>query len=155
MNPCPCGYHGDPSNRCRCTPDQISRYRGKISGPLFDRIDLQIEVPRPSPESLHGTPDGESSAVVRGRVAAAHARQLARQDKVNARLAPGEIDTHCHPDAAGVTLLQSAATRLGFSARAYHRVLRIARSIADLAGDASVRAAHVAEAIQYRRFTRE
>ena len=155
MNPCPCGHHGDPRGKCRCTPDQVSRYRSKLSGPLLDRIDLQIEVPALPPEALQGAPDGESSAAVRARVTAARNRQLLRQNKANARLEPREIDSHCRPDDAGATLLKSAVTRLNLSARAYHRVLRVARSIADLAGDDAILATHVAEAIQYRRFTKE
>lgn len=155
MNPCPCGYAGDAAGRCRCTPDQIARYRGRLSGPLLDRIDLQIEVPALDAAALQGTPDGESSARVRERVCVAHQRQLDRQGKSNALLAGKEIDRHCTPDAAGTALATQAIDRLRLSARAYHRVLRVARSIADLAGSAGVGAAHVAEAIQYRRFARD
>ncbi|MDR1936618.1 MAG: YifB family Mg chelatase-like AAA ATPase [Candidatus Accumulibacter sp.] len=155
MNPCPCGHHGDPRGKCRCTPDQIARYRGKLSGPLLDRIDLQIEVPALPPEALQGAPTGESSAVVRARVIAASSRQLQRQGKPNARLEPREIDAHCRPDEHGAALLKNAVARLNLSARAYHRILRVARSIADLAGSGAILPAHVAEAIQYRRFTRD
>ena len=155
MNPCPCGYHGAKSGRCRCTPDQVARYRGKLSGPLLDRIDLQLEVPALAAEDLQTSPPGESSAEVRLRVVAARARQQARQGKINARLAPREVEVHCAPDAAGADLLRQAISRLGLSARAYHRVLRVARSIADLAGSAPVNAAHVAEAVQYRRFAQD
>ena len=155
MNPCPCGHHGDPRGRCRCSPDQVARYRARLSGPLLDRIDLQIEVPALAPEALQGAPDGEPSAAVRARVVAARERQLRRQGKPNARLEPREIDVHCRPDDGGAALLRNAAARLDLSARAYHRVLRVARSIADLAGSEALLSAHIAEAIQYRRLTKD
>jgi magnesium chelatase family protein len=149
MNPCPCGHLGEA--RCRCTPDQVARYRGKLSGPLLDRIDLYIEVPALAEGELQGRADGESSETVRARVAAARAVQLARQGKPNSRLATKEIDKLCAPDEAGAQLLKQAIARLGLSARAYHRVLKVARTIADLAGAGRVSGAHVAEAIHYRR----
>ena len=149
MNPCPCGYLGD--SRCRCTPDQIARYRGKLSGPLLDRVDLLVEVPAVTESELSTRGEGESSAAVQARVAAARARQIARQGKPNALLTPDEIDTHCLPDCAGAALLKQAMTRLDLSARAYHRILKVARTIADLSGGDIVRGPHVAEAIQYRR----
>ncbi|QKS28583.1 MAG: Competence protein ComM [Accumulibacter sp.] len=155
MNPCPCGYHGDSRGRCRCTPDQILRYRSKLSGPLLDRIDLQLEVPALPAEVLQQAPDGEASAVVRARVAAARERQMSRQGKANARLSPREIDQYCQPQAAATTLLKQAINRFGLSARAFHRLLRVARTIADLAGSGAIEAQHVAEAVQYRRFTKD
>lgn len=151
MNPCPCGHLGDPSRACRCTPDQVARYRGKLSGPLLDRIDIRLEVPAVSHDELLGSPRGEASAAVHQRVAAAWARQQRRQGCANARLGAAAVDRHCRPDDAGERLLRAAGVRLGLSARACHRVLRLARSIADLAGDEDVAAPHVAEAIQYRR----
>ena len=162
MNPCPCGWLGHASGRCHCTAEQIARYRARVSGPLLDRIDLGIEVPSLSPEMLaiggpeSGGPkeDDMTSAKVREDVTAARERQLSRQGKPNARLASREIDTHCAPDAVGAALLAQAMARLSFSARAYHRILKVARTIADLGGAASVAAPHVAEAVGYRRFER-
>ncbi len=151
MNPCPCGYLGHPTQACRDTPDQIARYRGRISGPLFDRIDIQISVPALTEDELTRAGTGEPSAAIRARVEAARARQLARQGKPNAALGTQEIEAHCTLDAAGETLLKQAIARLSLSARAYHRVLKLARSIADLAGSDAITTAHLAEAIQYRR----
>lgn len=151
MNPCPCGFHGHPDGRCRCTPEQIARYRGKLSGPLLDRIDLLLEVPMLPVADLQTAPSGEASAPVRERVARCRAIQLARQGKPNASLAGAEIEAWCQPDAAGSKLLQSAIERLGLSARGYHRILKVARTIADMGEAPAVGAAHVAEAIQSRR----
>jgi magnesium chelatase family protein len=151
MNPCPCGYLGHYGGRCRCTPDQVARYRGKLSGPLLDRIDIHIEVPAVPQEELLAQTPGESSEAVRRRVSAARERQLARQGKPNADLGTKEVERHCHADAPGETLLKQAISRLGLSARAYHRVLKLARTIADLAGADAISATHVAEAIGFRR----
>lgn len=151
MNPCPCGYHGHPDGRCRCTPEQIARYHHKLSGPLLDRIDLMLEVPALPACELQSAAPGEASATVRARVSTARAIQLARQGKPNALLAGGEIDRWCTPDAAGARLLAGAIDRLGLSARAYHRILKVARTIADMNGADTVCAPHVAEAVQSRR----
>ena len=151
MNPCPCGYLGHYNGKCRCTPDQVTRYRSKISGPLLDRIDIQIEVPAVAQDDLINRADGEASADLQARVEIARQRQLARQDKANAQLSVTEIDALCTPDAQGAALLQQAISRLNFSARAYHRVLKVARSIADLEGVDGIAAKHIAEAVQYRR----
>jgi magnesium chelatase family protein len=151
MNPCPCGWLSHPSGKCRCTPDQVARYRGKLSGPFLDRIDLMLDVPAVSEAELATRGEGEPSAVVRERVLAARARQEARQGKANARLSAAEVEIHATPDAAGAALLAQAMRQLGFSARGYHRLLKVARTLADLAGSDTVGAAQVAEAIQYRR----
>lgn len=151
MNPCPCGYYGHPDGRCRCTPDQISRYRGKLSGPLLDRIDMTVEVAALPVSDLQQATAGESSATVRQRVDAALAVQMQRQQKPNALLDPKEVDAHCTPDDAGQQLLAQAMQRLQLSARAYHRILRVARTIADLQNSAQVSSAHIAEAVQLRR----
>ncbi len=146
---------GHPSNKCRCTPDIVARYQAKISGPLLDRIDLQIQVGALPHDDLLKQADGESSQAVAARVERSFASQLQRQGKSNHALSTKEIDTHCKPDAAGEQLLRTAMTRLNWSARAYHRVLKVARTIADLSGAQIIGQAHVAEAIQYRRALRE
>jgi magnesium chelatase family protein len=151
MNPCPCGHCGDRAGRCRCTPERIARYRGRISGPLADRIDIKLEVPAPREGELVAPAGGEATAAIRPRVQKAHEMQLARQGKPNALLGTREIDRHCATDRDGDQLLRHALARLLLSARAYHRVLRVARSIADLGGRSVIAAEHVAEAIQYRR----
>jgi len=151
MNPCPCGYLGHFSGKCRCTPDQVARYRGKISGPLLDRIDIQIEVPTIREEELTCASRGEHSVSVRGRVEAARARQLARQGKMNGQLAPRELERYCAAEEKATALLKQAIARLNLSARAYHRVFKLARTIADLAGNTGISVTHMAEAIQYRR----
>jgi magnesium chelatase family protein len=155
MNPCPCGHLGSPLRACRCTPEAVARYQGRISGPLLDRIDLRVEVPAVPPEALAAAPDGEPSAVVAARVAAARQRALSRQGMPNAALAGDALDRHAALDAAAAKFLQSAAARLAWSARSYHRVQRVALTIADLAGAARIGTAHLAEAIQYRRLLNE
>lgn len=151
MNPCPCGYLGHPRRTCHCTPDQIARYRGKLSGPLLDRIDLSFEVGALSAEELQMAPSGEFSSEIRNRVVAAHQHQLARQGVLNTHLDVAGIEAHCPLDERARVLLRQAIERLGLSARAYHRTLKIARTIADLAQVECIGATHVAEAIQYRR----
>jgi magnesium chelatase family protein len=151
MNPCPCGHCGDRSGRCRCTPERIARYRGRISGPLADRIDIKLEVPAPREAELTATAAGESSGDIAKRVGRAREAQLARQAKQNALLGTREIDRHCATGREGGELLRHALARLLLSPRAYHRVLRVARTIADLAGANAIGSEHVAEAIQYRR----
>ncbi len=151
MNPCPCGWQGHPSGKCRCTPDAIARYQRKLSGPLLDRIDIQIQIGSLSQEELAQQADGESSRTIAQRVEEAYQIQLARQGKPNNLLAAGEIDRYCQPDKTGETLLKTAMTRFQWSARAYHRILRIARTIADLAASPQIMPQHIAEAIQYRR----
>jgi magnesium chelatase family protein len=155
MNPCPCGFLGHSSNKCRCTPDLISRYQSKISGPLLDRIDMQIRVGALAHEVLLRQADGESSSVIAARVTHAFATQLTRQGKSNHHLSTSEIDKHCKPDPEGDQLLRAAMSQMNWSARAYHRILKVARTIADLAGAGIVGRVHVAEAIQYRRGLRE
>jgi len=151
MNPCPCGHCGDRAGRCRCTPERIARYRGRVSGPLADRIDIKLEVPAPREGELVAPAAGEASAAIKARVQKAREIQLARQGKPNALLGTREIDRHCATDRDGDQLLRHALARLLLSARAYHRVLRVARSIADLCEKNVIAAEHVAEAIQYRR----
>ena len=151
MNPCPCGYQGHPSGRCRCTPDQVTRYRSRISGPLLDRVDLHVDVPALPESDLLLQQPGEASACIAERVKQARERQIARQGKANAALDNLEIDVFCTTDAAGVFMLQQAISRLNLSARAYHRILKVARTLADLAGIDTIQAGQVAEAVQYRR----
>ncbi len=155
MNPCPCGFLGDPRHPCRCTPLQVHRYRQRLSGPLRDRLDLVVDVPAlPVRDLLAPTDTGESSQTIRSRVEAARARQRARYAgdsfAVNARLSGRRVRRSCTLDATGAHLLETAATRLGLTARGHDRVLKVARTIADLAGSEQIAAAHLAEALQYR-----
>ena len=154
-NPCPCGYAGDPVRVCRCTPHQVDQYRRRISGPLLDRMDLQIEVPRVTVGDLAGGKRGEPSSVVAARVAAARRRQTERQGRLNGHLGLKLTERWCRPEDEARRLLELALERFGLSARAYHRVLRVARTIADLEGNPHIVAAHVAEALQYRALDRD
>jgi magnesium chelatase family protein len=154
MNPCPCGYLGSPQKACRCTPDQVARYQGKLSGPLIDRIDLHVEVPALPAAELLNAPAGEGTASIRARCVEARARAVARQGKPNQALQGKEIDQHLALDDAAAKFLHTAAARLGWSARSTHRALKVARTIADLAGAEPTLAQHVAEAVQYRRALR-
>jgi len=159
MNPCVCGWLGDASDQCRCTPPLIDRYRARVSGPLLDRIDLHVEVPRVAVASLaEDSPGGEPSATIRARVVAARARQQTRLARlgaaVNAHVPGREVRRLCRIDARGRRLLEAASDRLGLSARAYTRILRVARTIADLAGEDEITISHLAEAIQYRSLDR-
>ncbi len=149
MNPCPCGHLG--AQGCRCTPDQVRRYQQRISGPLLERIDLQLQMLPVAHRLLVASAAGERSALVAERVGAAHRLQMARQGKPNAELTAAEIGHHCSLAGAGAALLERAATRLHWSSRSFHRVQKIARTIADLAGEAEIPPAAVAEAIGYRR----
>ena len=154
MNPCPCGYLGSNLRPCRCTPDQVSRYQSKLSGPLLDRIDLHVEVPALSSDDLLLSPPGEATADIRLRCVAARERAQARQGKSNQALVGKEIDAHAMLDEAALKFLNKASARLGWSARGTHRSLKVARTIADLAGARHTQITHVAEAIQYRRALR-
>jgi magnesium chelatase family protein len=160
MNPCPCGYYTDPSRDCRCTSNQIQKYMSKISGPLLDRIDIHIEVPAVRYKDLSSSHKGESSEAIRERVIRAREVQQARFSAYshiynNADMGSKEVRHFCRLDDAGASLLKTAMTRLGLSARAYDRILKVSRTIADLEGESQINAAHVSEAIQYRTLDRE
>jgi magnesium chelatase family protein len=155
MNPCPCGYFGHTTIACRCTPDMVARYQDRISGPLLDRIDMRVEVSSLTDDELIEMADGEPSRYMAERVAKAHDRALERQNKPNDALQAGEVERVCRPEGAVKQLLHAASVRLGWSARAYHRVLKVSRTIADLEGVDELSTQHVAEAIQYRRALRE
>ena len=160
MNPCPCGYYTDPKRRCTCTPNAIERYVGRVSGPLIDRIDIHVEVPPVPWRQLRSEHDGLSSADMRQQVEAARSVQRRRfaaagDTTTNATMTSRQVRAHCGLDDPGETLLKQAMTELGLSARAHDKVLRIARTIADIEGEESIRPHHLAEAIQYRRLDRK
>jgi magnesium chelatase family protein len=148
-------WQGHPSGKCHCTNDGVARYQDRISGPLLDRIDMQIEVAAMAPEAMGALAEGEATETIAARVGHAYGRQLARQGKSNQRLTTREIDRHCRLDAAGEKLLRASMQHMNWSARAYHRVLKVARTIADLAGSPRVLFEHVSEAVQCRRGLRE
>lgn len=155
QNPCMCGYHGDPERTCTCSPSSVARYQKRISGPLLDRFDIYVDVPRVKYEKLSSQQPGEPSQAIRERVCAARSRQQRRfKDNphilTNADMGPAEIRTHCVLDTAGQSLMKAAVRQLNLSARGYHRILKLARTIADLAGDEHIGTNHLAEAIQYR-----
>ena len=158
LNGCPCGYFSDPKHECRCTYPQIHRYRSKISGPLMDRIDIHVEVPAVPYKDLVGEPNAESSENIRARVASARARQFERFKRTkiycNAQMINRHIKKHCRIDEASCDLLESAIDKLGLSARAYNRILKIARTIADLDDTSDISVDHIAEAVQYRSLDR-
>jgi len=159
LNPCPCGYSGDPAHTCSCSPREIHRYRSRISGPLMDRIDLHIEVPAVKYRDLAERADGESSASIAERVENSRALQRERfkGTKVhsNAQMTPRLIRKHCELDSSGNRLLEMVTDRLGLSARSYNRILKVSRTVADLEGAENIREQHLSEAIQYRSLDRK
>jgi len=155
MNPCPCGRYGDPLGDCRCSPPQIAQYRARVSGPLLERLDIQLEVPRVDfGEFEELAPPTETSTTVAERVSRAREIQLARQGRCNARLMDAQIERICNPDRAGRAVLDRAMKSFGFSARTRQRILKVARTIADLNGDPTVTEGHVSEAVTYRALDR-
>jgi magnesium chelatase family protein len=156
MNPCPCGYLGHSNGRCHCTAEQVQRYRSRVSGPLMDRIDMHVEVPNVPQAVLRADTGerGEDSVTVRQRVEVARGRQTARSGKPNAVLKNREVQQFCRISDADSKLLEQAIDRLGLSARAYHRILKVARTVADLAGENDIARPHLTEAIAYRRLDR-
>ncbi len=155
MNPCPCGFHGDPVKECTCSPAQVRRYQQRLSGPLLDRIDIHIDVPRVDYDKLTDDRRGESSSAIRERVEAARDRQRVRfrdeaRLQANADMGPGEIRRYCKPSNEGQQLLNTTLRQMQLSARAYHRILKLSRTIADLAANDTIEIEHLAEAIQYR-----
>lgn len=155
MNPCPCGYQGAGDGRCHCSPDQVMRYRRKISGPLLDRFDLHVPVNAVSTREFQGSAAEESSSRIRERVIASRERQHQRQSKSNARLGGKELDRVCALDGAQTDLLEHAMENLGLSARAYHRILRVARTLADMEGSENLATQHITEALSYRSLDRK
>lgn len=159
MNPCPCGYLGDPAHSCSCTPLAIKRYRSRISGPLLDRIDIHVEVPAVAYRDLADQREGEGSPIIAARVIQARAIQQQRfsgsKIHCNAQMNSRLIRKHCELDQAGHRMLELAGDRLGFSARSYSRILKVARTVADLAGSPTILEPHLAEAIQYRSLDRK
>ncbi len=155
MNPCPCGYHGSDANRCRCTPDQVKRYRNKISGPLLDRIDMHVPVRALRQGELQSKTLGDNSATVRDRVELARARQLQRQGKANNQLSVPELEQHCDLTSSDKNLLEQAINKLGLSTRAYHRVLKLARTLADMNDRNHLNTVDITEALSYRTLDRQ
>ncbi|MBR0365790.1 MAG: ATP-binding protein, partial [Clostridia bacterium] len=159
MNPCPCGNFGNPKRACTCTPNQIQRYRARISGPLLDRIDIQVEIPHVAYDDLSRLADGDTSATIRKRVNAARQIQLSRYENEgitsNSQLTAPMLDKYCRLGDAESKLLHTAFDRLGLSARAHSKILKVARTIADLDGSEEIKAPHIAEAIQYRNLDRK
>ena len=160
LNPCPCGYYTDPRHKCACKPEQIQKYMSKISGPLLDRIDIHVEVPALSYEELSQKTTGPDSSTLREQVAGARARQLARfkdEPKIfcNAHMESKQLRSHCLLDETSMSLLKTAIDKLGLSARAFDRIHKVARTIADLDGKERIESAHIAEAIQYRSLDRK
>ena len=157
MNPCPCGYLGDSSGRCHCTEDQVRRYRNRISGPLLDRIDIHIEVPNIPKDIMNNanSASSETSEMIQQRIFIAYQRQIKRAEKINHKMTNREVENFCKLDDKGSQLLEAAIIKLGLSARAMHRILKVARTVADLAGSDKIKNFHLSEAINYRRLDRQ